>query len=144
MKFWCKNYLNSFFVCVWGVFFRAAQGGPQARGWFKAVAAGLCHSHSHSNIRSKPHLQPTPQLIATLDPNPLSEARDRSYVLLDASQIHLCWATMGTPILTSSDWNPHQNIRKKKRGQKNIYRTCRKSSEPASKIWSLYVSSLGK
>ena len=29
-----------------------------------AIAAGLCHS----NARSQPHLQPTPQLTATLDP----------------------------------------------------------------------------
>ena len=32
--------------------------------------------HSHSNTGSEPHLQPTPQLVATLDLNPLSEARD--------------------------------------------------------------------
>ena len=29
--------------------------------------------------------------------NPLSEARDRSCVLMDASQIHFCGATTGTP-----------------------------------------------
>ena len=31
-----------------------------------AIAAGL--RHSHSNTRSEPHLQPTPQLTATLYP----------------------------------------------------------------------------
>ena len=32
--------------------------------------------------------------------NPLSEARDRTCVLLDPSQAHFCWTTMGTPLLT--------------------------------------------
>ena len=40
--------------------------GSQARGPIGAAAAGL--HHSHSNTRSKPHLRPTPQLTATLDP----------------------------------------------------------------------------
>ena len=38
-------------------FFRAvpvAYGGSQARGQIRAVAAGL--HHSHSNVRSEPHL----------------------------------------------------------------------------------------
>ena len=43
-----------------------AHGGSQARGQIGAVAAGLYHSHS--NARSEPHLQPTPQPMATLDP----------------------------------------------------------------------------
>ena len=45
-----------------------AYGGSQARGTIGAVAAGL--PHSHSNIRSKPHLQHTPQLMAMPDPQP--------------------------------------------------------------------------
>ena len=40
----------------------------QARGPIRAVAAGLCHSHS--NARSESRLQPTPQLMATPDPYP--------------------------------------------------------------------------
>ena len=36
----------------------AACGGSEVRGGIQAVAAGLCHSHSHA--RSEPHLQPTP------------------------------------------------------------------------------------
>ena len=54
-----------FFVCL---FFRAAPsayGGPQARGRIGAVATGL--RHRHSNIRSEPSLQPTPQLAAMPD-----------------------------------------------------------------------------
>ena len=41
-----------------------AYGGSQARGLIGATAAGRCHS----NTGSKPHLQPIPQLMATLDP----------------------------------------------------------------------------
>ena len=50
-------------------FFRATLGayaGSQARGPVGAVAAGL--SHRHSNVGSEPHLQPTLQLRAALDP----------------------------------------------------------------------------
>ena len=43
-----------------------AYGGSQARGLIGAVATGL--RQSHSNAGSKPHLQPIPQLTATLDP----------------------------------------------------------------------------
>ena len=53
-------------------FFRAtamAYGRSQARGQIRAIAAGV--GHSHSNARSQVHVQPTPQLMATL-----SEARD--------------------------------------------------------------------
>ena len=49
--------------------FRAAPtayGSSQARSPVRAAAAGLRHSHSHA--RSKPHLPPTPQLTAMLDP----------------------------------------------------------------------------
>jgi len=37
-----------------------AYGGSQAKGQIGAVATGYSHSHSHSNMRSQPHLQPTP------------------------------------------------------------------------------------
>ena len=40
--------------------------GSQARGPIEATVAGL--PHSHSNIKTKLSLQPTPQLTATLDP----------------------------------------------------------------------------
>ena len=41
-------------------------GDSEARCQIRAVAAGL--HHSHRNARSKPRLQPTPQLTATPDP----------------------------------------------------------------------------
>ena len=44
----------------------AAYAAFQARGRIGATAAGLRHSHSH--VESKPHLWPTPQLTATLEP----------------------------------------------------------------------------
>ena len=49
--------------------FRAAPtayGGSQARGLIRATAASL--HNSHSNAGSEPHLGPTPQLTAPLDP----------------------------------------------------------------------------
>ena len=43
-----------------------AHGGAQARGQIGAAAAGL--RHGHSNTGSEKLLQPTPQLVAKLDP----------------------------------------------------------------------------
>jgi len=42
-----------------------AYGGSQARGWIRALAAGLCHSH---NAGPERRLWPTPQLKAMPDP----------------------------------------------------------------------------
>ena len=50
-----------------------------------AAAAGL--HHSYSNARSKLHLRPTLQLMATRILNLLSETRDRTCNLMDASQV---------------------------------------------------------
>ena len=96
-----------FCFCFCGLFRPApmACGDSQARGWIGAVAACLCHSHS--TARSKPGLQPTPQLTATLDLscifnlhrilNPLSQGSNpclhRYYGVFLT-----CWATMRTPI----------------------------------------------
>ena len=43
-----------------------AYEGSQARGLTEATAANLLQSHS--NAGSKPHVQPTPELMATPDP----------------------------------------------------------------------------
>ena len=59
----------------------SAYGGSQARGRIGAVAAGL--HHSHSNTGSELRLLLTPHLTAMLDPNPLTEARDRTHILVD-------------------------------------------------------------
>ena len=83
------------FVCL---FFRAAPavyGGSQARDQIWARAA--CLHHSHSNTRSKPGLQPTPQLTQCQILNPLREARGQTYNLMVTSWIHFHWATAGTP-----------------------------------------------
>ena len=44
----------------------SAYGGSQARVGIRAIAAGLCHSHS--DVGAEQRLQPTPQLKATPDP----------------------------------------------------------------------------
>ena len=70
-------------------FFRAAPtayGGSQASGQIGATAAGL--HHSHSNARALTHWV---------------EARDRTCVLMDTSQIPFCCAMMGTLRMLSSN-----------------------------------------
>jgi len=52
-----------FLLFLWAA--PAAYGGTQARGQIGAVAASL--RQSHSNARSEPRLQPTPQLTAMPD-----------------------------------------------------------------------------
>ena len=95
------NSLFNFFVCwLVGFFlllFRAAPvayGGSQARGQIGATDASL--HHSHSNFGSEPHLQPTPQLTATL--GPLNKARDQTRNLMVPSWICFHCAIMGTPV----------------------------------------------
>ena len=58
-------FLDFFIFCL----FRAipvAHGACQARSLIGTIAAGL--HHSHSNVGSKPHLRPTPQLTAGIKP----------------------------------------------------------------------------
>ena len=50
-----------------------AYGGSQARGPIGAVATSL--HQSHSNAVSEPRLQPTPQLMATLDHRPTEQGQ---------------------------------------------------------------------
>ena len=63
----------------------AHYGSSQARGWIRAAAAGL--HHSHSKARPEPRLQPMLELVATPDLNTLSEASDRTRILMDTSQM---------------------------------------------------------
>ena len=84
----------------------AAYESSQARGQIGATAAGL--HHSHSNARSELLLWPTPQLTATMDPQPLRKARDWTRALKGTSPVRYCWAMMGTPsflLLKSIPWN---------------------------------------
>ena len=60
-------FFPTIFIYLFILLFRAipeANGSFQARGQIGAAAASL--HHSHSNVGSKPHLHPTPQLMATL------------------------------------------------------------------------------
>ena len=61
-------YLFTFYFCLFGISSAtlATYGVSQARALIGAVATSLYQSHS--NVGSKPHLQPTPQLTATPDP----------------------------------------------------------------------------
>ena len=54
MKLWVFSFLNFLFVCLLFRVALMAYGGSQTRGWIRAVAASLCHSHS--NTGSEPHL----------------------------------------------------------------------------------------
>ena len=60
--FFCFYFLSFYFFTATPM----AYEGSQARDQIGAVAAGLCHSHS--NMDSEPHLQPTSQLMAMPDP----------------------------------------------------------------------------
>ena len=83
---WSYFFFFFFFLCT------QAYGGPQASGQIGAVAAG----HSHSQVRSKLCLVTLPPLGAMPLLNPLSEAKDRTCILMDAGQICFCWATTET------------------------------------------------
>ena len=91
LDFYAKWQVFFLFVCWVFVFwvvsclFRvlpAAYGDSQPRCRIGAAAAGLRLSHSHP--RSKLCLQPTLQLMATLDPG---EARNWTHILMDTSLV---------------------------------------------------------
>ena len=66
---WMIHKSLNFLLFLFLFTFRAAPtayGSSQAKGRIRAVAAGLCHSHS--NTRSELCPQPTPQLTAMPDP----------------------------------------------------------------------------
>ena len=72
-----------------------AYAGSQAKGQIGVVAAGLHHSHSTLDPSHICDLHHSSQQCWIL--NLLSKARDWTWVLMDASQIHFCWVMMGTP-----------------------------------------------
>jgi len=70
-------------------------GSSQARDQLGAVAAGLCHSRSDTGC--KLCLQPTPQLMSNTRSLIYWVRPGIKHVFMDTSQIHICWATMGSP-----------------------------------------------
>jgi len=77
-----------------------AYGSSQARGRIRAIAASLhgtaMATWDLSHVCDLPHSSQQHQIL-----NPLGEARDRTHILMDASRIHFCCATMGLPLSTS-------------------------------------------
>ena len=55
--------------------------------------------HSHSNSGSKPRLQPTPQLMATLDRSPTEQGQGSNLSPVDTSRVHLQLSHNGIPRL---------------------------------------------
>ena len=75
-----------------------AFGSPQAMGQIRAAAASHSHSHSHGNSGSESsvcdlHHSSWQHWI----PDLLSEPRDRTRILMDASRIRFCCTTTGAP-----------------------------------------------
>ena len=79
--YWIAVYLKIFYFFIFLVFVffamswtaPTAYGGSQARGQIGAAASSL--HQSHSNAGSQPSLQPTPQLMATLDRQPTEQGQ---------------------------------------------------------------------
>ena len=97
----CCIYL---FIYICPFFFRAipaACGISQARAQIGATAAGL--HHSHSNVRSESHLQPTLQLMAMLDPRPTEQGQELTRILMDTSWMHFHCTTREFPIASFRD-----------------------------------------
>ena len=72
-----------------------AYGSSQARGQIGAVAATATATQDPSHFCDLHHSSRQHQII-----NPLIEAKDRTHILMDASQNCYCWAMIGTPKLT--------------------------------------------
>ena len=92
-------FLPSFFsFFFFFLLFKAAPvayGSSQAKDRIIAAAAGLHHSQSHA--RSKSHLQPIPQLVATPDLWPIDQSQGSNPHLRDTSRIRFCCTTTGIP-----------------------------------------------
>ena len=77
-----EKWISAFFFFL----FRAelmAYGSSQARCQIGATAAGLCHSHAPSELNCNLcHSSRQCQIL-----NPLSEARDQTFILMDTSQV---------------------------------------------------------
>ena len=80
---WNVPVINFSSCSIWGF------PGP-----IRTAAVGL--HHSHRNMGSEPCLQPTHSSRQRRIPNPLSEARGRTRILVDPSRVCYHWAKMGT------------------------------------------------
>ena len=93
-------YFILFFIYfLFFFFFRAAltaYGGSQARGLMEGMATGL----RHSSTRSEARLTYT-TVHGNTSLSPLSGARDRTWVLINTSQVCNHWAMARTPLVTS-------------------------------------------
>ena len=78
-------YLPFFFFFLLFKSVPVAHGSSQARGWIRAAAAGPYHSHS--NVGSEPHLQPTPPLWQCQILNPRKKARNQTRILMDTGWV---------------------------------------------------------
>ena len=86
-------YLFIYLFCLFRAT-REAYGDSQARGWIRAYATGTATPDLSRNWGLH-HNSQKRQIL-----NPLSQARNRTCVLRDASQICFRWAMMGTPGLS--------------------------------------------
>ena len=78
-------------LCMYVCLFRAAPtayGGPQARGQIGAAASAYATTTATPDLSRICNLHHSLRQCWIL--NPLSEARDGTRVLTDASQIHFC------------------------------------------------------
>ena len=107
---WNESVCVCVCVCVFCLFraMPVAYGSSWARGWIRATAASL--HHSHSNARSKLHLQPRCSLRPCRSFNPLSEAGIEpasSWILV---RFLTYWATTETPWASSWKGNRDKKI----------------------------------
>ena len=84
-----KHFIHFFFLngctcCIW-------KFPGHGSNW--SCSCGLYHSHR--NTRYEPYLRPKQQLVAMLDPNPLSKARDQTHILTE---------TISGPSPTEPQW----------------------------------------
>ena len=100
---WSSIFGSSIALSHWFYFFFFAFLGPYLR-HMEVPRLGV---ESQLQLPAYTTATAMPDLNCICDPhhsswqsrvlNPLSEARDRTCIIMEASQIRFCWATMGTP-----------------------------------------------
>jgi len=124
-----------------------AYGGSQARGPIRAVATSLRHATATPDLSCFFNLYHSSRQCRILDP--LRLARDRTCVLMDASQIPFGWATTRTPgmlfVPGCLSWSPplvpRKYQREKCQGQRELLKAGTPSESPfLSSIWDLVCS----